>query len=153
MLLFYFFGDPRLIPEKIHPPFDFRENSSSFDFRENPCKTPKENRKTCFFLAPCVFWICSTPSLLLCHSIYISRTVNPRFLSQAEKHNLCLQIMIRLPDSILCFFLKKVGQILYPCVGWTGRKYREISRKIGKIPTNTEISAIFSKITEISVGR
>ncbi|CBI39766.3 unnamed protein product, partial [Vitis vinifera] len=36
---------------------------------ENPCKTPKENRKTCFFLAPCVFWICSTPSLLLCHSI------------------------------------------------------------------------------------
>ena len=31
------------------------------------------------------------------------------------------------------------------CVGWTGRKCREISRKIGKIPINTEISAIFSK--------
>ena len=33
--------------------------STSFDFRENPCKTPKENQKNCFFFAPYVFWICS----------------------------------------------------------------------------------------------
>ena len=35
----------------------FRSNSSSFDFRENPCKTPKENQKNCFSFALCVFWI------------------------------------------------------------------------------------------------
>ena len=44
--------------KKLHPPFDFRENSSSFDFWENPFKTPKENQKNCFSFAPCVFWIC-----------------------------------------------------------------------------------------------
>ena len=55
---FNFFCNPRLIPKKIHPPFDFRENSSSFDFRENPFKTSKENQKNCFSFAPCVFWIC-----------------------------------------------------------------------------------------------
>ena len=49
LLLLFYFCNPRLIPKKIHPPFDFRENSSSFDFRENPCKTPKENQKNCFF--------------------------------------------------------------------------------------------------------
>ena len=32
------------------------------------------------------------------------------------------------------------------CIRWTGRKYREISRKIGK---NTEISVIFSAFFEI----
>ena len=37
-------------------------------------------------------------------------------MSQAKKHNLCLQIMIR-----FCIL----------CAGWTGRKYQEISRKIG----------------------
>ena len=54
-LLLFFSCNPRLIPKKIHPPFDFRENSSSFDFRENPCKTPKENKKkNCFFFSsPC----------------------------------------------------------------------------------------------------
>ena len=35
LLLLLFFCNPHLIPKKIHPPFDFRENSSSFDFREN----------------------------------------------------------------------------------------------------------------------
>ena len=50
VLIFIFFCNPRLIPEKIHPPFDFREN---------PCKIPKENQKNCFFFSPCVFWICS----------------------------------------------------------------------------------------------
>ena len=40
LLLLLFFCNPRLIPKKIHPPFDFRENSSSFDFRENPSKNP-----------------------------------------------------------------------------------------------------------------
>ena len=59
MFLFFFLCNPCLIPKKIHPPFDFRENSSSFDFRENPFKTPKENQKNCFSFAPCVFWICS----------------------------------------------------------------------------------------------
>ena len=59
IMLFIFFCNPRLIPKKIHTPFDFRENSSSFDFRENPCKTPKQNQKPCFIFAPCVFWICS----------------------------------------------------------------------------------------------
>ena len=61
MLLLFslFFFKPRLIPKKIHPPFYFRENSSSFDFRENPYKTPKENQKNAFFFSPCVFWICS----------------------------------------------------------------------------------------------
>ena len=58
MLLLFFFCNPRLIPKKIHLPFDFRENSSSFDLRENPFKTPKENQKNCFSFAPCVFWIC-----------------------------------------------------------------------------------------------
>ena len=53
-----FFCNPRLISKKIHPPFDFRENSSSFDFRENPLKTPKENQKICFSFASCDFWIC-----------------------------------------------------------------------------------------------
>ena len=50
--------------------------------------------------------------------------------------------MIRLPNSILCFFniKKKLDRFCILCAGWTGRKYREISRKIGK---NTEISAIF----------
>ena len=46
-------------PKKIHPLFDFPENSSSFDFRKNPCKTPKEIQNNCFFFAFCVFWICS----------------------------------------------------------------------------------------------
>ena len=45
IMLFYFFCNPRLIPKKIHPPFYFRDNSSSFDFQENPCKTLKENKK------------------------------------------------------------------------------------------------------------
>ena len=60
MLLLFLFN-PHLLPKKIHPPFDFRENSSSFDFRENPCKTPKENKKknAFIFFTPCVFWICS----------------------------------------------------------------------------------------------
>ena len=35
LLLLLLFCNPHLIPKKIHPPFDFRENSSSFDFREN----------------------------------------------------------------------------------------------------------------------
>ena len=55
MLLLLFFCNPRLILKKIHPPFDFRENSSSFDFRENPCKTPHENQKNCFFLCSLCF--------------------------------------------------------------------------------------------------
>ena len=55
MLLLFFYCNPRLIPKKIHPLFDFRENSSSFDFRENPCKTPKETKKNCFFFASYVF--------------------------------------------------------------------------------------------------
>ena len=60
LLFIFIFLQPRLIPMKIHPPFDFWENSSSFDFRENPCKTPQENQKDCFFFfASCVFWICS----------------------------------------------------------------------------------------------
>ena len=125
-----FFFNPRLIPKKIHPPFDFRENSSSFDFQENPCKTPKENQKNCcFFLLPVFSGSVLGVSLLLCHWIYISRTPNSRFLSQAEKHNLCLQIMIRLPNSILCFFKikKKLNIFCILCAGWTGRKYREIS--------------------------
>ena len=61
MLLIFLFN-PSLLPKKIHPPFDFRENSSSFDFREKSIKTPKENqkKKKCFyFVAPCVFWIYS----------------------------------------------------------------------------------------------
>ena len=68
MLLLFFFN-LRLIPKKIHPPFDFRENSSSFDFRENPSKNPKENQKNGFSFAPCVFWIRFRVSLLLCHWI------------------------------------------------------------------------------------
>ena len=55
LLLLLFFCNPRLIPKKIHPPFDFRENSSSFDFRENPRKTPKENQKNCFFFGSLCF--------------------------------------------------------------------------------------------------
>ena len=68
MLLLFFFN-LRLIPKKIHAPFNFQENSSSFDFWENPCKTPNENQKNCFFFAPCAFWICSRVSLLLWHWI------------------------------------------------------------------------------------
>ena len=52
IMLLLFFCNPRLIPKKIHPPFDFRENSSSFDFRENPSKNPKENQKSLRFLDP-----------------------------------------------------------------------------------------------------
>ena len=48
----------RLIPNKIHPPFDFPENSSSFDFRENPCKPPWKTKKIVLFFPPCVFWMC-----------------------------------------------------------------------------------------------
>ena len=51
--------NPHLIPKKIQPPFNFGENSSSFDFRENLCKTPKNQKKIAFFFAPYVFWICS----------------------------------------------------------------------------------------------
>ena len=60
MLLIFLFN-PHLLPKKIHPPFDFWENSSSFDFREKSIKTPKENQKknVFIFIAPCVFWICS----------------------------------------------------------------------------------------------
>ena len=44
-------GDFFLLPPSPPPPFDFRENSSSFDCRENPCNTPKGNKKKCFLLA------------------------------------------------------------------------------------------------------
>ena len=64
MLLIFIFN-PNLLPKKIHPPFDFRENSSSFDFRENPCKTSKENQKIAFLLLP----LFSGSVLLLCHWI------------------------------------------------------------------------------------
>ena len=30
-----------------------------FDFRANPCKSPKKTKKIVFFFAPYVFWICS----------------------------------------------------------------------------------------------
>ena len=72
LIIYYilFFCNTRLIPKKIHHPCDFWGNSSLFDFRENPCKTPKENKKKLlFFFAPCVFWICSRVALLLCHWI------------------------------------------------------------------------------------
>ena len=49
--------NPRLIPKKIHLPFDFRENSSLFDFGESSCKTPQ--KKLLFLFAPYAFWICS----------------------------------------------------------------------------------------------
>ena len=71
MLLIFIFN-PNLLPKKIHPPFDFRENSSSFDFREKSIKTPKENQKKKMFL----FLLLSVFSgsvlgfyLLLCHWI------------------------------------------------------------------------------------
>ena len=48
MLLIFLFN-PCLLPKKIHSPFDFQENSSSFDFREKSIKTPKENKKKCFY--------------------------------------------------------------------------------------------------------
>ena len=76
MLLFFFFN-LRLIPKEIHAPFNFRENSSSFDFRENPCKTPKENKKKCFFFVPYAFWICSRHRP---HSI--SRKIHPCLVSE-----------------------------------------------------------------------
>ena len=70
LLFIFIFLQPRLIPKKIHPPFDFRENSSSFDFRENPCKTPKENQKDCFcFLLPVFSGSVLGVALLLCHWI------------------------------------------------------------------------------------
>ena len=44
--------------------------------------------------------------------------------------------MIRLPNSILCFFIKKIlDRFCILCAGWTGRKYREISRKLPKFPS------------------
>ena len=70
LLFIFIFLQPRLIPKKIHPPFDLWENSSSFDFRENPCKTPKENQKDCsFFLLPVFSGSVLGVALLLCHSI------------------------------------------------------------------------------------
>ena len=106
MLLIFLFN-PRLLPKKIHPPFDFRENSSSFDFREKSIKTPNENQKKKMLL----FLLLSVFSgyvlgfyLLLCHWISILQTLNWQFLSQAENHNLCPQILD------LC-----------ACAGWTGK--------------------------------
>ena len=61
MLLIFLFN-PRLLPKKIHPPFDFRENSSSFDFREKSMQNSQEKpkkKKRFYFVAPCVFWIYS----------------------------------------------------------------------------------------------
>ena len=69
LLFIFIFLQPRLIPMKIHPPFDFWENSSSFDFRENPCKTPKENKKIAFLLLLVFFGYVLGVSLLLCHWI------------------------------------------------------------------------------------
>ena len=56
--------------------------------------------------------------------------------------------MIRLPNSIsYIFFLKKLDRFCILCVGWAGRKYREISQKISK---NTDkyrnIGDIFEKL-------
>ena len=45
--------NPRLVPKKIYPPFDFWENSSSFDFRENPCKPQGKQKKLLFFFSLC----------------------------------------------------------------------------------------------------
>ena len=59
LLLLLLFCNPHLIPKKIHPPFDFWENSSSFDFRENPFTLRKTKRKLLFFFTTYVFWICS----------------------------------------------------------------------------------------------
>ena len=69
IILLLFLFNPRLLPKKIHPPFDFWENSSSFDFRENPCKTPKENKKIAFLLLLVFFGYVLGVSLLLCHWI------------------------------------------------------------------------------------
>ena len=71
LLFIFIFLQPSLIPKKIHPPFVFRESSSSFDFRENPCKTPNENQKDCFFffLLPLFSGSVLGVALLLCHWI------------------------------------------------------------------------------------
>ena len=56
MLLLFFYCNPRLIPKKIHPPFDFRENSFSFDFRENPSiQNPQRKPKNLLFFCSLCF--------------------------------------------------------------------------------------------------
>ena len=83
MLLLLFF---------LQPPFDSQENPShTFDFRESSSSFEKihakrswKTKKTAFlcFLLPVFSGSVLGVSLPLCHSL------NPRFLSQAKKHNL-----------------------------------------------------------------
>ena len=93
-----------------------------------------------FFLLPVFSRSVLGVYLLLCHWISISQTLNPWFLSQTEKHNLCLQIMFRLPNNIC-----KFPGFCIPCAGWTSRKYWENFKKWVKLPINTKISTIFLK--------
>ena len=60
MLLLFLFN-PRLLPKKIHFPFDFWENSSSFDFWEKSMQNSqgKQKKNSFIFVTPCVFCICS----------------------------------------------------------------------------------------------
>ena len=63
-------------------------------------------------------------------------------MSQAEKHNLCLQIMVRLPNNILClFFIKKkwIAFVSYAWVALVGN-IGNFPEKSVKIPINTNIS-------------
>ena len=121
-----------MIPKKIHPPFDFQENSSSFDFREKSIKTPKENqkkKKTFIFVAPCVFWICSRVlfdfvPLDLNFTNPKSTIFEPGWKTQALPAN-----HDQIAPYVYYLFLKWTDFVF---CAWTGRKYREIPRKIGK---------------------
>ena len=71
-------------------------------------------------------------------------------MSQVEKHNLCMQIMVRLLNSILCFFfffLKKKKRIDFVSCVWVGlvRNISKFPENLVKISTNTEISKKFWK--------
>ena len=110
MLLFSFFAAPVWFPRKSIP------HSISGKIHL------KENQKNCFSFAPCVFWICSR-GLFAVVPLDLNFT-NPKSMifELGWKTQPCLQIMIKNKLEWFCIL----------CVGWTGRKYREISRKIGK---------------------
>ena len=107
-------------------------------------QNPQRKQKNCFSFAPCVFWICfrgyfAVVPLDLNFTNPKSTIFEPGWKTQSLPARSDYQIA-----SYVFFLLKKkLDRFCILCAGWTGRKYREISQKIGK---NTKISVIFSAI-------
>ena len=112
-LLIFFFWNPRLIHKKIHPPFNFRENSSSFDF------------------LPYVLWICSR-GLFAFVPLDLNFTKPKSMIFEPDWKILPANRDQITKYHLIVFFFLNVWTDFASCVAWPGRKYREISQKYGK---------------------